>query len=218
VRSGDSGFYFGILWPSHRQSPWLREASASDNIAAWDNRGLDMDIQARTTDEMRVRIAEYLHYGRVLVLADADNPDHVGLPPLNSSQVLRLDLCPEDTGVRLDDPDHLHVPLMHEERTVEAKISWQSIFFVAGQTAEVQKANRMATHLRQELPDFLKQDTRLLLQALVASMGLGPPPALEWKLDVSPSVIANDADRSTWCPDKREAMQRLYGFRRVTAQ
>jgi stringent starvation protein B len=189
----------------------LREVSESDNIAARDNRGLDMDIHARTTDEMRVRIAEYLHYGRVIVVATADDPDHAGLPALNGSQVLRLDLCPEDTGVKLDDTDHLHVKLMNGDQTTDAQISWSSIFFVAGQSAEDQKANRMATHLRQELPDFLKQDTPKMLQALVASMGLGPPPVLEWKLDVSPSIIASDADRSTWCPDKREAVQRILG-------
>ena len=66
----------------------------------------------------------------------------------------------------------------------------------------------MVTRVSSRLPACLEPDRPMNLRRMLGAMGLGPQEQ-EWKLDVRPALLAEDADRSLWCEDKQEAVQRI---------
>jgi hypothetical protein len=144
----------------------------------------------------------------VLLLADDRHPGNAGLPK-SPSVIVSAVLTPEDRGLDLDDPTHLAIAYQTDAGPETARIAWDAVFLVAGQSAVDVQANRLSTHVSASPPDFLQPDVDANLRRLLAATDMGPPPPLEWKLDVSPQLLADDADRSGWCPDKRAAIERI---------
>lgn len=177
-----------------------------------------MELKPTSVDEMRERILTYLQQGRVLIMAEAQHSGHGALPAAAVDQnMLRIDLDPADIGHNFANSDFLEVAYTADTGAAVARLAWQSIFLVAGQSAEDVAANRRGVQVRAEIPAFFQPNAQANLQRLLGALGLGPPMPPEWELDVTPQLLADDADRSAWCADKQEALKRILGAGPVPA-
>jgi len=165
-----------------------------------------MDQRQASATEMRTLFRTLLPAGHTILLADARHPGHQGLPEGHTADILRVDFTP-DNFVSLDDPEFVELRYLQDTGTATARLAWDGCFFLTGTSAA--DANERVGLAGAHLPEYLEPDRETNLHRLLGGMGLVPRgQAAEWNLDVRPSVLADDADRSGWCQDKREAVER----------
>lgn len=153
------------------------------------------------------RVRAYLGHGAVTLLFDARHPRNRGLAPHMDCHVVRVDLAEEGDSCRLHG-DHLAVDYVNQTEAAEAQLPWQAAFFVRGRAAPDRIEAQL---LRDRVPACFEPNRLANVERALNQLGLGRnrPSAVEWNIDASPQVVADDGDRSQWCEDKAEAVRRL---------
>ncbi|MEY3011939.1 MAG: hypothetical protein RIT45_674 [Pseudomonadota bacterium] len=154
-------------------------------------------------------VARWLEEDAVLVLADGR---HVALQPGQQTgypaDVLRLLLLPGDP-VALDDADALVARIDDREIEVEVRVPWDAVFF-AGRRMQPGRAPERV-FLSERVPPCFGPEREINAERMIEQMGFGAkvPGMPEWSIRVDGSVLADDADRSAWSPDKMRALRQL---------
>ena len=151
---------------------------------------------------------ELLARGRIALLLDLLHAGHSGLPAKMTSHILRLDVLDAHDRVDFSGMDHLLVHYLDNETPAIAKLAWDAVFVVVGQIVP----GKIGPNVRPgALPACFEPDRQANVMRLLNQLGLGTarPGAIEWKLEITPAILAADGDRSAWRPEKLEALQTL---------
>jgi hypothetical protein len=160
------------------------------------------------TVEPKQLVLDMLANGRVMLLCDARHVDNQGLPPGNTAHILRVDILDLEDRVDFSDPDFLQLAYVDDASQHTARIPWSAVFVVVGQAVPGQ----LGPNIRPAgLPACFEPDRMANVQRLLLQMGIGGKPGItEWNLQVSSNILSMDADRSDWCPDKQDALRRVF--------
>lgn len=146
----------------------------------------------------------------VVLFVDAAHPQVRGLPPAARDRVLVVLLASPNDFADLEAwADGFVLAYGREEGPDDqAWLPWEAVFALAGTGPDGRPATRIQ---RQHIPACLQGFGPMAVPRLLNHLGLSgtPPGALEWHIQLSPGMLADDGDRSGFEPDKPTAFQRL---------
>ena len=160
------------------------------------------------SQQLRQRVQSYLEHGSVLLLFDARHTDNGGLPKRLDSHIVRVEIADADDGVDWGDETALVIEYLDENLPARARLSWSAAFYLRGKAGP----QRLEAHLvPAHVPACFEPQRLTNAERCLNQMGLGRarPGAAEWNLNANPHALAEDADRSAWCPDKAQAVRQL---------
>ncbi len=158
----------------------------------------------------RALATAFLQRGPLILLVDPNAAGCSNLPEMAKDRVLVLQFAGEDDSARLAQPGSTFaVPYAADSDRLEiARIPWQAVFALSGQSAEGERETKART---EAVPECLGLDKRQGLRWVLQKLGLGDVPhdAQEWRFALSPQLLQADADRAEFEPELANAIQRI---------
>ncbi len=158
-------------------------------------------------DDPRELVTLLRNRGPMTLLFDGRHPGNEALPTDDNGDIIRIDCSASDERLTLTPGAQVHIRYLHGEQLKVAKLAYSALFFASGVMNPTTLGRKVLTD---RVPACLDPQRMVNLRRMLNQMGLGParPGSLEWNFLITNELLASDADRRSWCPDRLEAVQR----------